>query len=103
MNPFTTDHPLASQSSWFDIREHPKLSFLCTAVSVALILAPCILICLYRYVMSDIGAEPNPFPEPWRALLWGGVVAFVIAICAAIPIVWLGRLLRRAWRKRHNL
>ena len=102
MNPFTTDHPLASRSSWLDTREHPRLSFLCSTVLVALVLAPIALLRLYYYAISDIGAEPNPFPQPWWALFWGSVIAFLFGVCGAIPIVWVGRVLLRAWRRQHG-
>jgi hypothetical protein len=55
MNPFTTDHPLATNSSWFDTREHPRLSFLCSTLLVASLLAPLVLARLYYYAISDIG------------------------------------------------
>jgi hypothetical protein len=100
MNPFTTDHPLAPKSSWLDAREHPRRSFLCTTVLLALIFAPFILVRLYQYAVSDIGAEPNPFPDPWRALFWGGTIAFLIGLFTAIPFVCLCRLLMRR-RRRH--
>jgi hypothetical protein len=102
MNPSTTDHPLASRSSWFDTREHPRLSFLCSTLLVALALAPFVLVRLYYYAISDIGAEPNPFLQPWWALFWGSVIAFFFGVCAAIPVVWVGRLLLRAWRRQHG-
>ena len=81
MNPFTTDHPLAPKSSWLDAREHPRLSFLCSTVLLALIFAPFILVRLYYYAISDIGAEPTPFPDPWWALLCGGIIAFLLSVC----------------------
>ncbi len=102
MNPFTTDHPLATQSSCFDSREHPRLSLICSTVLVALVIAPFVLVRLHYYVVSDIGAEPNPFPEPWWALFWGSVIAFLFGVCGAIPIVWVYRLLLRAFRRHQG-
>ena len=101
MNPFTTDHPLASKSSWFDSREHPKLSFLCSTLVLALVFALVVLVALYYYSVSDIGAEANPFPHPWWALFWGSVIAFVLSLVCAFPIVLLFRLFARS-RSRRN-
>ena len=58
MSPFTTEHPLAPKSSWLDAREHPRLSFLCSTVLLALVLAPFILVRLYYYAISDLW-RPN--------------------------------------------
>jgi len=101
MNPFTTDHPLASKSSWFDAQEHPRVSFVCSTFVFALILAPLVLQRLYDCAISDIGAEPNPFPHPWWALFWGSVVAFVLSVICALPVVLVYRLVARIWRRRH--
>lgn len=101
MNPFTTDHPLSPKTSWFDTREHPTLSFVCSTFVLALILTPFVLYRLYLYAISDIGAEPNPFPQPWWALFWGGLIAFVLSTVAAFPVLLLFRLFSRRWRKRY--
>ena len=102
MNVFTTDHPLASQSSWFDTRAHPLLSFVCNTVVLALILTPLVLVRLYYYAISDIGAEPNPFPEPWKALFMGSVLAFAVSLVGAFPVVLLYRLFARKWRAQNT-
>lgn len=101
MNPFTTDHPLAAKSSWFDTREHPVLSFVCSALVLGLILTPVVLVRLYYGAISDIGAEPNPFPQPWWALFWGVLIAFVLSLFVALPAVLLLRLLLRRGRRRY--
>jgi hypothetical protein len=98
MNPFTTDHPLASGPSWFN--DHPRLSFACDVVFVALIFTPFLLFGLYRWAMSDVGAD-NPFPEPWRALGLGLSVAFGASLFCACPIVVAYRLLARRGRRRY--
>ena len=95
MNPFTTEHPLDSKASGFGAQEHPTPSFLCGTLAVALIFTPFVLVRLYYYAMSDIGAEPNPFPEPWWALFWGIIIAFVLSLVAAVPIIFLYRLFAR--------
>ena len=100
MNPFSTDHPLAAQSSWFDAREHPVLSFVCSSVVLALVLTPLVLYRLYLYAISDIGAEPNPFPQPLWSLFWGSVIAFVLCLFVTVPVVFLFRLFIR-WRRRY--
>lgn len=102
MNPFTTDHPLAAKSSWFDTHEHPVLSFVCSTLLLTFIFTPIVLVRLYYWAITDIGTEPNPFPQPWWALFWGMVVAFVLSLFGAVPAVLLLRLLSRAWRRRHT-
>ena len=101
MNIFTAEHPMASQSSWFDTKEHPRLSFLCNTFVLALILAPFLLVRLYYYAISDIGAEPNPFPEPWRCFFMGSVLAFGLSVVCAFPAVLVYRLIARRWRRRN--
>jgi hypothetical protein len=100
MNPFTTDHPLAAQSSWFDMRVHPIHSSVCSSIVLALVLTPLVLYRLYLFATSDIGAEPNPFPQPWWALFWGSAIAFALSLLVAVPIVFLFRLCIR-WRRRY--
>ena len=94
MNPFTTEHPLASVS-WFGGRKHPTLSFFCRSIVLALIFTPFVLVRLYYYAISDIGVEPNPFPQPWWAVFWGSVIAFVLGLVFAVSIMFLWRLFAR--------
>ncbi len=101
MNPFNTDHPLASQPSWLDRQKYPVRSFVCSTVVLALLLTPIALGCLYDWAMSDIGAEANPFPQPWWALFWGSVIAFALSLAGAFPVVLFYRLLSRSWRSRN--
>jgi len=101
MNIFATDHPLVSQSpSWFDAKAHPRLSFILSASVLSLCLVPFILVQLYRYAISDIGAEPNPFPQPCLALLVGGVLAFVVGLFCSVPVVLAYRLTVRWWKRQ---
>jgi hypothetical protein len=100
MNIFTTEHPLDSVPSWFDTKEHPLLSFVCSVLVLALMLAPLVLVRLILYAFSDIGAEPNPFPDPVAALLVGSVLAFALSLVCAIPVVLAYRLLTQTWRRR---
>ncbi len=62
---------------------------------MALIFTPLILSGLYFYLISDIGAEPNPFPDPWFDLVIGIVVSFVIGLICASLVVLTYRLLAR--------
>lgn len=101
MNIFTTEHPLTSQPSWFDTKEHPFLSFVCSVFVLALVFTPLILFGLYSYAISDIGAEPNPFPDPWLALAVGSIYSFTISLVGASLVVLAYRMLARSWRSRH--
>ncbi|HLH55414.1 MAG TPA: hypothetical protein VKY92_17565 [Verrucomicrobiae bacterium] len=94
MNIFTTDHPMASGPSWLDAKEYPRLSFVLSVLLITLILAPLVLIGLYYWVMSDIGAD-NPFGEPWLDLGLGFVVALVPSLPCACVVVFLSRLSAR--------
>ena len=98
MNPFATDHPLASESSCFDRREHPWLSFICSTLVIAAILAPFILIAVIPAVIDDKGSDPSPGGR--QLLVWGSVVACVIGLGAAVPLVCIGRFVKRWWRMR---
>jgi len=99
MNLFATEHPMASQSSWFDTRAHPRLSFVCSTFVLALIIAPLVLVRLYYYAISDIGAEPNPFPEPWWCFFVGSLLALALGVVCAFLVVLASRLAARGWRK----
>jgi hypothetical protein len=99
MNPFTTEHPLEAQTSWFDTREHPVLSFVCRSVVLALLFTPLVLYGLHLVAIDDIGAEPLPLPDPWRVLFWGCLIAFVLSLLAAVPVLIAFRFLAR-WGRR---
>src|SRR4051794_23485238 len=99
MNIFTTDHPLTLQPSWFDRKEYPKLSFVCSVFLSTLVLTPLILVGLYYYAMSDIGAEPDPFPDPWLEFVVGSVLSFVVGFVCSFFVVTAHRLLAH-WRLR---
>lgn len=98
MNPFTTDHPLTAQTSWFDRKEHPRLSFVCATFLLALILTPLWFVRLYIWFVNDIGAEPNPFTESWPTVFWTGFVASIGAIICAVPLVAAHRHCVGRWR-----
>jgi hypothetical protein len=94
MNVFTTDHPMASQPSCFDAKAHPVLSYFGGVVLLALLFWPLMLFGLYEYAMTDIGAD-NPFPEPGWALLMGSILAFVLSLISACPLLLVYRLVAR--------
>jgi hypothetical protein len=100
MNPFTTDHPLASKSSWFDTPKHPTLSFVCSTFVLGLIFTPFVLQRLYDYAISDIGAEANLFPQPLVGFILGVVIAFVLSVVGALPVVLVYRVFALRWRRR---
>ena len=66
---------------------------------MALILTPLILVGLYFYAISDIGAEPNPFPDPWLDLAVGTALSFVIGLACASLMILTYRLLARVWNR----
>ena len=103
LNIFTTEHPIDSVPSWFYTKENPLLSFVCSVLVLALMLTPLVLVGLIHYAFSDIGAEPNPFPDPVLALLVGSVLAFALSLVFAIPAVLAYRLLTQTWRRPHTL
>jgi hypothetical protein len=98
MNIFTTDHPMASRSSWSDAKEHPVLSIFCGVLLLAPILTPVVIWSLYVYFTTDIGAE-GPISDPWPALAWMIIFAFTISLISAFPLVLLYRLSARCWKR----
>jgi hypothetical protein len=97
MNVFTTDHPLTLQPSWFDRRVYPFWSFVCSVVVLAVIFTPAILVGLYFWLTSDIGAESQPFPDPWFDLAVGAGISFVVGIICASLVVLIYRCMTRNW------
>lgn len=103
MNIFTTDHPMNCEASWFDANEYPRLSIVLKVFVVTLILVPIILVRLYYWVMSDVGAN-NPFPEPLLGLVWGLIAAFVLSLPSACAAVLGYRCITHCWQgKRVSL
>ena len=97
MNPFTTDHPLASQPSLFDAKAHPWFSAAGRILILALCFTPAILVALYNYFTSDLGAD-DPFPDPWFALAFCTVLSFAIGLICATATMMAYRLLARIWK-----
>jgi hypothetical protein len=88
------------ESSWFDAKEYPRASFVLSALVVTLVIAPIVLLGLYYWIMSDVGAN-NPFPEPLSALAIGFVVAFLLSVPCACSIVLVYRL-ARSWKGKND-
>ena len=101
MNVFTTDHPLTLQPSWFDARAYPVRSFVCRVLFLTLISAPLILAGLYYYDRSEIGAEPDPFPDPYMEFIVGSVLSIALGFIFSFLVVLAQRLLARSWRSRY--
>jgi hypothetical protein len=71
------------------------LSFILNASALAMLTMSLGLYLLYCWVVGDIGAEPNPFPKPWLAVVVGfGASCVFVLICAAPMLVILGRIRR---------
>jgi hypothetical protein len=88
MNVFTTDHPMIAQTSWFDEKEHPRLSFVCRVAVVALAFTPFVMFRICEFVMNDV-VETTPVEEP--GLLWllvvGGGFAYGVSCAVSVPLV----------------
>jgi hypothetical protein len=87
MNLFVAEHPMAAQKIGFDAKQHPKLRFLCCVLITAIMLTPLVLAGLYFQVINDIGAESTPFPEPLKALFFGGLLSFIVSSIVAVILV----------------
>jgi hypothetical protein len=93
MNVFTTDHPMMSQTSWFDAKEHPRLSFICSVAVLALALSPFVLFWFCDYVVNDgDNTTPEAAPEGWCVLTLGSLLAYAIGLVCAAPVVWIYRV-----------
>ncbi len=68
---------------------------------LALLLTPAILSQLYHYAIREIGAEANPFPNPWRALFLGLGLAFASSFfCSWLAVSALRMIVGRIDRAR---
>lgn len=97
MNVFEAEHPLVSHPSRPGKKTRPILTFVCSSVLLAVFFTPFVFVHLYNLAISDIGAEPTPFPEPVRAFIIGVLFAFAISFIAAVPLVLIFRLLKRSF------
>ena len=99
MSTFTTEHPLVSQPSWFDAKDHPALSFASNSILLELILAPWAYGCvLYGALMDEVqSTDVPPLPGSWTELLFEVGFVFVFCLICATLLVsgyrlwqWLG-------------
>jgi hypothetical protein len=90
------------KASWFDANEYPRLSIVLSVLVVTLILVPFVLVGLYYWVMSDIGAN-NPFLEPILALTVGLVAAFALSLPCACAAVLAYRFVMRYWKGKKRI
>jgi hypothetical protein len=86
------------EASWFDANAYPRLSFLLNVFVVTLMFIPFVLVRLYYWAISDIGAEPNPFPAP----LLGLSAAFALSLPCACSAVLAYRFIARYWKDKRN-
>ena len=95
MNVFTTDHPMMRQTSWFDAKEHPRLSFVCRVAVVALALTPFVMFRICDFVMNDVQeTTPMEYPGALWLLAVGGLFAYGISCVVSVPLVGAYRWLR---------
>ena len=95
MNVFTTDHPIVSQTSCFDRRAHPALSFVCTVFAIAFGLFPALFgWVLYEYGQSDFTETTGDQLTFEEVLILAGVIFLFCGLCAA-AIVSIYRLLAK--------
>jgi hypothetical protein len=97
MNPFTTDHPLSSGSSWFNREEYPRLSFVLSTALLAMVFTPALVLAFCYCAFGDKGPDPNVSLAPLA--LWASGMAYLLGVFCAIPIVWFSRLLTRRPRR----
>ena len=82
MNVYTTDHPMASQSSCFDAKEYPWRSFFCSIVVLALVLLPLLAgLALYLIASDEMFTQEDLPPS---------VIEFIATIFAWCLFLALG-------------
>jgi len=84
MNPYTTDHPMVSQPSWFDARLHPRLSYLCQILVVALAVFAAFA-GIWIFALMDADNEDVTDPS------WTDDFFFAIGLCSAFPAFIISR------------
>ena len=93
MNLFTTDHPMQSQTSCFDRKAHPVLSFVCTQLAIAFMVFPLLFGWLF-YELRDFPDETGDQLTSNEVLMLAGLVFVFCSLCAA-AIVGIYRLIGR--------
>jgi hypothetical protein len=93
VNLFTTDHPIVSQTSCFDRKAHPVLSFVCTAFAIVLGLFPA----LFSWATYELRDFPETTGDQltFDEVLMGAGLIFVFSCFCATTIVSLHRLVAR--------
>ncbi len=102
MNIFTTDHPMATEPfewSWFNRKQHPWLSLLCSTLLLAFVFSPAVLYGLYCWFMSDNGGDITLTLKPWPGFIVGFATSLVLSLVPAFPLVLVYRAMERIWRK----
>jgi|SRR6185437_16501286 len=100
MGIFTTDHPLASQASWFDVKAHPILSYICHAFATALALLPFVCGYVLYSAFTNPGPECTDFPpitetDPGRFIAFSVAGSFAFCLICAFLITFVYWLLLR--------
>jgi TRAP-type C4-dicarboxylate transport system permease small subunit len=101
MNVFTTDHPMTSQTSCFDTKQHPWLSFILRVLTIAIFFTPLVYgYVLYCAAADDVqGTDDSPLPESWADFILSIAVTFVFCFFCAFLIVSAYRLFMRHFQK----
>jgi hypothetical protein len=99
MNVFATDHPLLSQTSLFDTKRHPALSYFCSLLVAALVLFP--LVFGYAlYLMASDDAQSTGDYMTFGDWLAGTAGCFAVCLFCAWVMVSIYRL--AAWMKESS-
>ena len=98
MNVFSTDHPLASQPSWFDAKTFPVRSWLLSAVVLAAVGAPILLgLVIYSDLSEAFQIDTTPAPFPQSLDDWLGAItgSFILCLVAALILIAVARVIHR--------
>jgi len=98
MNPFCAEHPLASQTSYFDRKAHPRLSWVCAVVVTAAFLAPMVFFVdlgLDAEWAAEVGSETSPFALSLADAVIEIAGAFIVCLIPAMLLVAIYRFVRR--------
>jgi hypothetical protein len=98
MNPFTTDHPLTTQLSWFDA--HPRWAWVGRILMLTLGMTPLVWYGLYRFITNDEDGMTTPGSNPLPITM---AIAVLVAIAFAFSLVGSIILLLACavWRRAH--
>jgi hypothetical protein len=102
MNPFTTDHPMTTQTAWFDAKKHPWWTKIGHTLALALSLTPLAWCGLYRFLTNDEDGLTTPGSNPLSftvAITVLVVIAFAFSLVGSIVILLARAVLRLGWQK----